>query len=109
MNKLHLSPEAQNDLAEIKDYISNELENSKAAINVISKITKSIRMLREHAFIGTPLSSIAEVESNYRYLLSDNYMVFYRFIGKDVYIDRVLYARRDYLRILLDDNSNPFA
>ncbi len=108
MNKLHISPDAQNDLLEIKEYISEELENAKAATRIVSKITKSIRMLREHAFIGTPLSSVTDVDSNYRYLISDNYMVFYRVMGKDVYIDRVLYARRDYLRILMDNSLNPF-
>ena len=30
-------------------------------------------------------------------------MVFYRVNGQDVYIDRVLYGRRDYLRILFPD------
>ena len=30
-------------------------------------------------------------------------MVFYRVNGADVFIDRVLYGRRDYLRILLGD------
>lgn len=29
--------------------------------------------------------------------------IFYRSIGQDVYIDRVLYGRRDYLRILFSD------
>ncbi len=105
MNKLHLSPEAQNDLLEIKAYISEELENPKAAISVVGKITKSIRHLREHAFMGTPLSAVTDVDSDYRYILSDNYMVFYRVMGKDVYIDRVLYARRDYLRILLESQN----
>ena len=30
-------------------------------------------------------------------------MIFYRVTGKDVFIDRVLYGRRDYLRILFGD------
>ena len=32
MNNLHLSKEAQNDLAEIKAYITEELENPDAAL-----------------------------------------------------------------------------
>ena len=91
MNNLHLSYEAQNDLSDIKDYIAEDLENPQAAIATVSKITKTIRMLRDHALIGTPLSSIADVDSNYRFLVSGNYMVFYRANGNDIYIDRVLY------------------
>ena len=30
-------------------------------------------------------------------------MVFYRANGNDIYIDRVLYGRRDYMRVLFKD------
>lgn len=40
MNKLKISPEARNDLVEVKNYISQELYNSEAAVNLIAKITK---------------------------------------------------------------------
>lgn len=103
MNNLHLSYEAQNDLSDIKDYIAEDLENPQAAIATVSKITKTIRMLRDHALIGTPLSSIADVDSNYRFLVSGNYMVFYRVNGNDIYIDRVLYGRSNYMSILFND------
>ena len=46
------------------------------------------------------MSSIAEVESDYRVLVTGSYLTFYRVRGNEVYIDRVLYGRRDYLRIL---------
>ena len=105
MNNLHLSLEAQEDLSEIKAYIAEDLENPQAALSTITKITKTIRMLQDHALIGTPLSAVADVNSDYRYLVSGNYMVFYRVAGKDVFIDRVLYGRRDYLRILFADTQ----
>ncbi len=103
MNNLHLSKEAQNDLVEIKTYITEELENSDAALATVSKITKKIHILKNQAYVGTPLSSVADTESDYRFLVSGNYLVFYRAYGKDVYIDRVLYGRRDYMRILFSD------
>ena len=53
--------------------------------------------------MGTLLSSIADVSSEYRYLVSGNYMVFYRIQGSDVYIDRVLYGRSNYINILFND------
>ena len=106
MNNLHLSIDAQNDLADIKAYIAEDLENPQAAIATVSKITKAIRILRDHALIGTPLSSVADVDGDYRFLVSGNYMVFYRANGNDIYIDRVLYGRRDYLRILFADNQS---
>lgn len=106
MNKLHLAPAAQDDLAGIKAYITEELENPQAALSTVANITKAIRMLREHARIGTPLSSVSDINSDYRYLTSGSYMIFYRAIGKEIFIDRVLYGRRDYLRILFGAPAN---
>lgn len=103
MNSLHLSEEAQNGLAEIKLYIAKELEKPVAALATVNKITKKIRILENHTCAGAPLSSITDIESNYRFLVSGNYLIFYRVCGKDIYIDRILYARRDYLRILFAD------
>lgn len=105
MNKIYLSPEAESDLSGIKKYISEDLENPNAALSTIKKIMKNIRMLSEYSLIGTPLSSVADVRGEYRYLVIDNYMVFYRSDGKKVFIDRILYGRRDYLRILFDTDE----
>lgn len=105
MNKLHLSPKAQDDLREIKDYIRTDLQNPSAALAVVSKITMDIRMLRTFANAGTPLASIVKIETDYRFLVSGNYMSFYRLYAGEVYVDRILYARSDYLRILLGDRD----
>lgn len=101
MNKLHLSVTAQSDMAEIKAYIAKELENPTAALSTVRRIMQDIRRLREYALIGTPLRSIADAENDCRFLVSGNYLTFYRVCGQDVYVDRVLYGGRDYLRILL--------
>lgn len=103
MNKLHLSGAAQEDLAGIKAYIAQELNSPQAALSTLRRITKSIRILRDHACAGARLSSVVDIKSDYRFLVSGNYLVFYRIYGKDIYIDRVLYGRRDYLRVLFGD------
>lgn len=102
-NNISYSPEAQNDLDEIWEYISVELCNPQAAENTVNKIMDTVDELKDFSEIGALLSSVTEVESDYRFLISGNYMIFYRVIDKDVYIDRVLYGRRDYLRILFPD------
>lgn len=103
MNNLYLSQSAQDDLTEIKAYISEELENPTAALSTVGRITKSIRILKNHAMAGAPLSSVSNVDNDYRFLVNGNYMVFYRAIGSEVYVDRILYGRRDYLRVLFSD------
>lgn len=106
MNSLHLSEEAQNDLIEIKAYIEEELLNPSVALATVSRITKSLRILQTYAQAGAPLSSIAEIESDYRFIVSGNYISFYRAYGSEVYVDRILYARRDYMRILFGDHTS---
>lgn len=36
-------------------------------------------------------------------LLCHNYLSFYRYLDRTIYIDRILNSRRDYLKILLDE------
>ena len=100
MAQIHISPEALNDLMEIKKYITVELDNPTAALNVVSKITKAIRGLNQFPDIGAPLSSIIDLPTNYRFLVTGNYLSFYRHEDDAVYVVRVLYGKRDYLKIL---------
>ena len=102
-NKIHYSPESRRDLDDIWDYIVSELQNRSAAERVIDRIMDAVEPLKNFAEMGTPLSSIADVGTDYRFLVSGNYMVFYRVQGNDVYIDRVLYGRSNYMSILFND------
>ena len=103
-NKIHYSIEAQRDLDEIWDYIVADLCNPKAAQKMVDRILDDVDSLVNFAGIGAPLSSIADTDADYRFLVTGNYMTFYRVHGNDVYVDRILYGRRDYLRILVGDH-----
>lgn len=105
MNKLHYSLEALSDLDEILVYIRDELQNPAAAQNTVSRILDTIEKLWDFSNLGAvlSLSSITGVDSDYRYLVCGNYLAFYRVVGSNIYIDRILYGKRDYLRILFPD------
>lgn len=100
MYELKISPQARDDLAEIKGYISQELCNPQAAENMVLKITNKIRGLSEYPGTGAPLSSIVDIQTDYRFLVCANYLIFYRFESRCVFVSRILYGRRDYIRIL---------
>ena len=102
-NKIHYSSKSRRDLDDIWDYIVLELQNRSAAERVINRIMDAVDPLKNFAEMGTPLSSIADIGTDYRFLVSGNYMVFYRVQGNDVYIDRVLYGRSDYMSVLFKD------
>lgn len=103
MHKLRYSPEALNDLDEIWEYIHNELQNPAAAQKTVAGILDALEKLCDSPEIGSLLSSITGIESDYRHLVCGNYVTFYRIDRTNVFIDRILYGRRDYLRILFGD------
>lgn len=106
MNKLQLSKAAQKDLQEIKSYIAIDLDNPKAALTAVSRITKKIRLLVDNPLMGATLASISGANSEERFLVCGNYMVFYRATHENVFVDRVLYGRRDYLRVLFEKSES---
>jgi len=64
-----------------------------------------MRGLEDFPDSGAPLSSITVVPNDYRFLVCGSYLVFYRHEAENVYIVRVLYGRRDYMKILFGDIS----
>ncbi len=103
MHKLRINPIARRDLLEIRDYIANDLDSPDAAINVVLKIIESYEKLKEFPFLGIELSSKIHIETDYQYLISGKYLVFYKVDDVYVTIYRILYARRDYTRILFEE------
>lgn len=100
--KLLYSPEALDDLDEIWDYILSELGNAIAAENTVARIMNDIELLCDFPESGTPLQAISRFPTAYRSIVSGNYRVFYSIKKETVYIVRILYGRRDYLRILFE-------
>ena len=105
MYNISFSPEAVDDLKEIKQYIKDELCNEQAAKNTLAKILEKIKMLSDFPESGSSLSAIIGFDTDYRYLICDNYIAFYRIENKNVLIVRVLYGRRNYMQILFGDIS----
>ena len=94
MAKIKLSPLAISDLQEIKSYISDDLSNPIAANRVINQIIDDYTLLETSPEMGISLSA---------YLVSGKYIVFYKTDTEYVYISRILYGARDYIRILFND------
>lgn len=103
MHKLNISPKAREDLGEISNYIAHELKNKTAALSTISKIIRKIETLAEFPLSGEVLDGIIGVTTGYRFVVCGNYLIFYRIAQSEVFISRVLYAKRDYMQILFTD------
>ena len=105
MAKINYSQAAKRDLEEIGDYIAMELGSPKAALNIVNSIQDAIDRLEYAPQIGSPLSARYENVGDYRYLVCRNYLIFFREQANEVYVDRILYGKRDYLRILFGDTK----
>ena len=102
-NKLHYTIEARRDLDEIYDYIAIDLQNPNSAEKTINKILDTADKLERFVGIGAPVAAVSGKSNDYRMLSCGSYLIFYRSFKNGVYIDRVLYSRRDYMRVLFGD------
>lgn len=97
---LKVSPAALQDLKDIQQYISQSLNNPIAAKRTVQKIIKTYLQLSDSPFIGTSLNTKISIVTPYRYLVSGNYLIFYVVKDNTVEINRVIYGKRDYIKIL---------
>lgn len=100
MANIKFSDDAIKDLQQTKAYITKELCNEQAANSTISKIMKNIQILETFPESGTLLETKVKFNTNYRFLVCGNYTAFYRIENNEVYVVRILYGRRDFMRIL---------
>lgn len=103
MFEVKVSPQVADDLLEIKDYIENELQNPIAAQSTILKIIETYEDLANFPEIGIPVEKYVDFPTDYKFVLANNYSIFYRIEGKIVRVVRILYSRRDFVRILFEE------
>ena len=100
MPKPVLSAEAKRDLKGIQEYIANEQESPQVALKVIEKILDRIENLLSFPDTGTLLSPKVNFQTNYRYARAAGYLIFYRHENDQIFIDRIIHGKRDYITIL---------
>ena len=100
MANVLLSPSAEQDLREIRAYIAQESGDEVTAARQISRIIANLRLLREQPQVGSPLTAIIGMVTDYRYLVCGSYYAFYKHSKDTVYIIRILHCARDFMRVL---------
>ncbi|MCQ2604790.1 MAG: type II toxin-antitoxin system RelE/ParE family toxin [Spirochaetia bacterium] len=103
MFEVKVTPQAAEDLLEIKDYIEKELQNPIAAGNTVLKIIEAYENLAYFPDIGIPVERYVSFPTDYRFVLANNYSIFYRLENKIVKVIRIVYSRRDFIRILFGE------
>lgn len=87
------------DFAEALIYIKDVLKNEDASNNLKNKANEEIQKLKKFPHTGTRLYK-ENIETKYRYIRVDNYYVFYYVKDNIIYVDRFIYAKRDFIELL---------
>ena len=100
--KIILTPDAEEDLVELRNYIADVLLARDTARNYIRTIRKEIGSLSELPARYKPVDDEPWHSRGIRRIIVNNFFVYYRIDEehKRVYILNVIYARRDQLRLL---------
>lgn len=102
MYRLEYLPVARQDMIEIVRYISEELQNPMAADQLATELIEAGDSIPGFPYANPAYMPIRPLRHEYRKLLVQNYLMFYWVDeGKQlVTVARVVYAKRDYERLL---------
>lgn len=96
--KIRILQIAREDIGEIYFYIA--ADSPELALAMTDKITDKIDTLAELPLIGKIVPDNELAKREYRMLIIDNYMAFYKVIDDEVVVYRVLHGMRDYPDLL---------
>lgn len=102
MYKLEFLPVARKDMLEIVSYISRELQNPDAAERLAVELVDAAERVLTFPYAAPAHQPIRPLKQEYRKILVQNYLMFY-WVDEEkklVTVARVIYAKRDYGRLL---------
>ncbi|MFZ3102138.1 MAG: type II toxin-antitoxin system RelE/ParE family toxin [Desulfitobacteriaceae bacterium] len=90
---------AREDIAEIYFYIATD--SPKLSLAMIDKIADKIDTFAKFPLVGKIVPDNELAKQEYRRLIIDSYIAFYKVIGDGVVVYRVLHGMRDYPDLLI--------
>ena len=96
--EIRIFPTAKQDLLDVIDYLNTLSRDS--ALKCYDRLVSEIASLSTMPERCPRPRDLALAAKGYRYLVVGNYLVFYIVAGNTVQIRRILYARRDYKKLL---------
>jgi toxin ParE1/3/4 len=88
---------AEDDLSEIINYIA--ADRPSAADVLATKIEKNLNLLSKNPQLGRIPNEEELMRLGYRYLVVQNYLIFYTLEDQVIYVHRILHGARDYLSL----------
>ena len=98
--QLRYLPIFYEDMAEVVDYISNDLQNPVAALKLIDLTEQAVLKRLDNPVSFQPIRSKKDRKHPYYRINVNNYAVFYVVIDNVMEVRRFLYSRRDIQSII---------
>ena len=100
--RITVTPDAEADLSELRDYIANVLRSPETARSYLHHLRKEIGSLSEMPARIKAIDEEPWHSRGIRKLIVKNFLVYFRIVEEEkmIYILNVIYARRDQLRVL---------
>lgn len=106
MKKIKYTPDTAEKLRNLKKEISQQYGENKAK-EIVKEITNAIRGLCDNEKIGSEVSRMFDVVSDYRFLFVSKNYVFYRIEDKYIRIINFYYEKEDFMWQLFDVYTTP--
>ena len=100
IQKIFYSPKSRKDLDRIYDYIYDDLNNTIAAEKTVKGILNKIGEIKEYPRLGPVWYLENNIDSGFRFLICDNYIIFYKNTKEAILIVRILHCLQDYVKHL---------
>jgi toxin ParE1/3/4 len=91
---------AEQDLQEIVSYVAGE--NVTASLALADRIEKDLLRLASHPYLGRILDDDKLAGLGYRFLVVENYLIFYTASEKTILVHRIIHGARDIPQMLPD-------
>ena len=98
--RVDYSPEFQRDLDDIWGYIVSEYQNMDAAERITNGIVDSTEILFTFPLSGQRVLLPGGMNSGFRILVFEAYVIVYRVLHDTVQVSRVVHSSADYMRVM---------
>ena len=88
---------AEDDLGEIISYIA--ADRPRVADSLATKVEKSLQHLSKNPHLGRVPKEDELARLRYRYLVVEDYLIFYTIEGQAIYVHRIIHGARDYMNL----------
>jgi toxin ParE1/3/4 len=91
---------AEEDFNDIISYVA--AENMAAAETTAIKIERSLARLSDHPYLGRIPEEEDLIRLGYRFLVVENYLIFYTLEDRTIWVHRILHGAHNYITLGVD-------